>query len=218
MSNKVKLAIFDFDDTLFIGQSHNLFFSFLESKLPIFKKFFFKIIFRFFLNNNLITSKKNKEFRFKPYKGISAKLFNEYSEYFYINIIRPRLSLKILSLLSNHRKEGFLIVIASGGFECYIKHFVEDYNIDYAVSTKLNFDNNQFSSLIEGNECLGEEKVKRVKHMFKNFDVDWNNSFVYSDHISDQPLFNLVLNKVFVDSGQSKEWINDEFKTIRISL
>ena len=211
MGKKVKLAIFDFDDTIFIGQSHNFFFSFLESKLPLVKKYVFKIILRF-LNANQFTSKKHKEFRFKPYKGISAKLFNEYSEEFYKTIIKPGLSLKILSLLSKHREEGFLIVIASGGFECYINCFVEDYKIDYAVSTKLKFDNNQFSATIQGEECLGNEKVIRIMHIFKNFDVDWNNSFVYSDHIFDKPLFNMVLNKVFVDSGQSKEWIDDTFK------
>ena len=45
-----------------------------------------------------------------------------------------------------------------------------------------------------GENCKGEEKVKRLIEVLKkeNIEVDFENSYMFSDSLSDLPLFNLV--------------------------
>ena len=47
---------------------------------------------------------------------------------------------------------------------------------------------------MDGNNCKGYEKVNRLKEVLseENIEVDFANSYMFSDSLSDKPLFDLV--------------------------
>ena len=47
---------------------------------------------------------------------------------------------------------------------------------------------------MEGENCKGEEKVRRLKKVLKdeNIEVDFKESYMFSDSLSDKPLLDLV--------------------------
>jgi HAD superfamily hydrolase (TIGR01490 family) len=213
MQDKKVLAIFDFDDTLFNGQSHSYFLSFLESKLRLPKRILLKI------RKRMVRSKLNdraqKEYILSAFKGVSAEQIDRYASVFFSSFMLQRFYEPVCSILKEHQKKGHTVVIASGGFECYLKFLKEHLNIDDLICTKLKFENKVFTGLIDAEECLGVCKVKMVQEKFKTEDIDWENSYVYSDHKSDMPLFDLVGNKIVVSQGQTApSWATPDYKLI----
>ena len=64
-----------------------------------------------------------------------------------------------------------------------------------------------YNRKIVGENCKGEEKVRRLKEYLKeeSIDVDFKNSYMFSDSLSDLPLFNLVGNPYLINyKGKSE--------------
>jgi putative phosphatase len=97
-----------------------------------------------------------------------------------------------------------------------LRHFAKSYSIDYLVSTKLEFKNGVFTSKIAGDECLGDKKVELLGNELNLKEFDLQNSFFYSDSRSDIPLFLLFGNKIVVKNAQNTDWIDDEFKVLKV--
>ena len=62
---------------------------------------------------------------------------------------------------------------------------------------------------MEGENCKGEEKIKRLMAYLKenNIEVDFKNSYMFSDSLSDLPLFNLVGNPYLINYRKKHESI-----------
>ena len=202
-------AIFDFDDTLFHGQSHSYFISYLESKLPLIKYFYAKLRKRF--EPKPLNDKMHKEYLLRTFKGLSKEWIDKIAFDFYNDVIRNRFNKKVLNEYHKHKSLGDKLIIASGGFDVYLKYFELEFKPDLLICTKLEFKNKLFSGSFNGEEVLSENKSKRVKHELSKDDIAWQESYVYSDHVSDLPLFNLVGNKILVDIGQDKSWLTKDY-------
>lgn len=215
MATKKIVAIFDFCDTIFDGQSIGFYLDFLESKLPLHKKIYSKIRKRV---NRIPSSdsKKYKEYLLKTFKGLDNSKFELYSSEFFEKVVLNRLHKEVVEKLIEHQKTGHTVLVVSGGFENYLIYFTKKYQVDYLLCTKLKFEDNKFVSKINGNECLGIEKVNRLKEIGLQ-DYDLKNSFVYSDHHSDKPIFDLVGNKIVVKNIQNIDWIDDGFEIMNVS-
>jgi len=212
---KKPLAIFDFCDTLFDGQSISYFLNFLESKLPIHKKVYSKIRKR--LNRiSSSESKRYKEYLLKNFIGMSKSEFDANAKEFYEDIVKNRLHKLVIEKLHEHKNQGDTIVIVSGGFENYLKYFIEEHTIEHLFCTKLEFIDKKFTSKIGGKECLGVEKVNQLKKLdLTQYDLE--NSYVYSDHHSDKPLFDLVRNKIVIKSKQNLDWIDERYAILDVN-
>jgi HAD superfamily hydrolase (TIGR01490 family) len=150
-------------------------------------------------------SKRYKEYLLRVFKGMSKYELEKFSKEFFKSVVQKRLHTVVIEKMMEHKKQGHIIIIASGGFENYLKYFANEYNIDYYFCTKLEFLNDRLTSKIDGNECLGLEKVNQLKQLDLN-SYDLKNSYVYSDDQSDQPLFDLVGNKILVKNKQNTNW------------
>ena len=66
--------------------------------------------------------------------------------------------------------------------------------LDKVIGTRFIKENGLHRNKISGENCKGEEKVKRLKEVLKteNIEIDFENSYMFSDSLSDLPLFNLV--------------------------
>lgn len=73
------------------------------------------------------------------------------------------------------------------------------------VATELETLEGKFTGKMLGKDCMRKHKVTKMKKMLDLSAYDLKNSFVYSDSLSDRPLFNLVGNKMFVLSNSNKD-------------
>jgi len=213
---KKKLAIFDFDDTLFRGQSHVMFNDYLQQQmlnpLEVYGKKLRKRIFLF----RYKTDRELKESTLRFYKGTSKIKLTKFSNKFYEEVILKRINKVVSDKLIEHSKNSYEIIIISGAYNIYLNFLNDTFPIDHIICTQLKFDKNKFSGKIDGEECLGQNKVEKIKEVLRNDQIDWDNSFVYSDHNTDMPLFDMVGNKVVVDFCQKLDWVDKSF--IKLSL
>ena len=60
---------------------------------------------------------------------------------------------------------------------------------------------------MDGENCKGEEKVRRLQEVLKkeNIQVDFKNSYMFSDSLSDKPLLDLVGNPYLINYKKDNE-------------
>ncbi|MBS1537290.1 MAG: HAD-IB family hydrolase [Bacteroidetes bacterium] len=211
------VALFDFCDTLFDGQSINLFLDYLYKKE---KNWLIKtqIKARKLFSNSPKDddlSLEHKNFLFSPLKGKDKKLMETIAFDFNNEILLKREHKNVVERLHWHQKLGHTIIILSGGFDIYLQYYAQTYNIEKVVSTALLFENDNFLGIDE--ECLGAKKITKLKKILFWEDVDWEHSYSYSDSKSDIPLLSLTGNSFVIHNKQDISWMKHEWKIINVS-
>lgn len=100
------------------------------------------------------------------------------------------------------KSEGCKIYLISASPEIYLNELYNIEEVDMIIGTRLKMDNGAYKSTFEGENNKGEEKVKRLKEVLRkeNLQVDFRNSYMFSDSLSDLPLFKLVGNAYLINS------------------
>lgn len=91
-----------------------------------------------------------------------------------------------------HKKEGHLVYIATSSPDIYIKHLSEYLKCDGYECSRLAYRDNSFIGKFEGRDCLGHEKLDRLRIIAENLNIDIEASFGYADQESDIPLLEWV--------------------------
>jgi len=190
----MKLAIFDFDDTIVQGQTPDSFCEFALNRLN--KNYFQKLI--FFLNKfKLIPKifKIRKKVLLFSLKGTKKNTINKISKEFFSTLIFNK---KIIDEINNYKLKNFKIVIVSGAYQSYLRFFKE---ADDYISNEFNYKKNLFTGILNSKDCMGPQKVTRIlkKYTYK----DLNSSVFFSDSMTDEPLFRLV-KRAYLYDGRIK--------------
>lgn len=202
-----RLAIFDFCDTLISWQTFDLFIDFClaqsswgKSRNILHEKIYTTRYIGFVYNR--LYPRKNYELSFL--KGFS---FNESLILDFVKeILVPREHKTIVNLLYEKYNQGYDVVINSWGYSRYIQYRLKTKDIQWiVVATELETLEGKFTGKMLGKDCMRKHKVTKMKKMLDLSAYDLKNSFVYSDSLSDRPLFNLVGNKMFVLSNSNKD-------------
>jgi HAD superfamily hydrolase (TIGR01490 family) len=196
------LAIFDFCDTLVNFQTADAFCRFvllkrekhLKLKLDGWMKTF--KIYGLLEKSNLYLGFQ-KKFLLNSIKGINYEDMKLYAVDFVNDIILKNTNKVLIDRLIEHQKKGDLVVINSGGFDIYLSVFAKKFNITKVYATQLDFSNGIFSGKINGKDCLGYEKVTKM-NQDKLLENEFESVFVYSDSMTDLPIFNLASRKYAV--------------------
>ena len=181
------MNVYDFDKTIYDGDASLDFWKFSIKKQP-----------------TLI--------RYLPYQIFSAVLFKikilnrkQFKEHFFI-FLKSIHSLdltrfwdqnqdKIKTWYFNQKKPDDLIISASPEF--ILKEITKRLQVKL-ISTKMN----QRTGKIIGENCRGEEKVKRFRELYKDQQIDQ----FYSDSESDTPLKKLAVIAYLVKKNQIIDW------------
>ncbi len=91
-----------------------------------------------------------------------------------------------------HKEQGHLLVMISASIELYLQSAARHLGFDELIGTKVDTQ----SLMVVGANCFGKEKVNRLVQKPWFEDVDWANSWAYSDHIADLPILTLCGNPV----------------------
>jgi len=214
----MKVAVFDFDGTIIKEQSHQLYLDRILLSQGPFMAVLFKIYYKFFfpILNKHSTSKKSKELLLRHLKGKSVDYLEDFSFRFFEEEISPLILPKIENEIARLKKQGYYLVLVSGGFEIYLKYLRGHLGFDEILGTKLTFSKGRFIGRIDGEECLGTEKVVRFNQVLEKLGELNEHSCFFSDHKSDLPMFNLFANKYVVFHGQDVSWKHDEMELIHV--
>ena len=191
-NNTTKIAVFDFDGTIYKGDATKEFCWFYYRKKP-FKAYYFIIQLAFWMQYRLgllsTTQFKSKFLQFindndaAQIDVLVALFWTKKKE-----LVRGHLIDEITRL----KKEGVHIVVVSASPELFIKTFCLSLGVDTVLGSELTVLNNKYSLLIN---CRGQEKLKRIKRAFPDFEL----ISAYSDNIDDDVLLKMAKNGYWVD-------------------
>ncbi len=191
-NNTTKIAVFDFDGTIYKGDATKEFCWFYYRKKP-FKAYYFIIQLAFWMQYRLgllsTTQFKSKFLQFinnndaTQIDVLVALFWTKKKE-----LVRGHLIDEITRL----KKEGVHIVVVSASPELFIKTFCLSLGVDTVLGSELKVLNNKYSLLVN---CRGQEKLKRIKRDFTDFEI----IAAYSDNEDDDVLLKMAKNGYWVD-------------------
>lgn len=135
-----------------------------------------------------------KEKFLKFIDGIKENDLQKLVKGFYEDRLKSILYTDALKMIKKLKKEGYDIYLISASPEFYVKEFYDIEEVDKIIGTRFDFTNGIFTRKMKGKNCKGEEKVKRLKEFLQNekIEVDFKESYMFSDSLSDKPLLDLV--------------------------
>lgn len=192
---KEKLAIFDVDYTITKRETLLEFYFFMMKKNPKLLKYLPKSIFSsIFYVFKIYDASKAKRTFIRFIDGIEENEMKKIVKEFYEKRLSKILYKDAIDTIKKMKIQGYKIYLISASAEFYLSEFYNIKEVDKVIGTRFMKENGLHRNQMLGENCKGEEKVKRLEEVLKreNIDVDFENSYMFSDSLSDLPLFNLV--------------------------
>lgn len=197
-----KIIVYDFDKTIYGGETSTDFMLFFLKRNP---KYLFKIynvlpsLFYYFIN-----LKRSKEYFFNILNGIELNFLIKEIEAFWEKN-EYRIFDWVYNEIDINKNECEELILISATPSIFLDKISKKLKFDKLIATQLK-EMDIFESVIIGENCKGEEKVIRLREYIKDFEIEK----FYSDSMSDKPLFDLANKKYFVINGKLKEGLPNE--------
>lgn len=197
-----KLAIFDVDFTLTKRETLIEFYTFMVKKNPKLILYapvsiFYSILYLL----RLIPAAKTKENFISFINGINESDMKLLVKEFYEKRLSKIIYEDALSTIKEMKRRGYKIYLISASAEFYLNELYHIKEVDKIIGTQFTVIDGCHSKKILGENCKGKEKVTRLIKSLKedNIEVDFKNSYMFSDSLSDLPLFNMVGNPYLIN-------------------
>lgn len=190
-----KLAIFDIDYTITKKETLMEFYKYsLEEDIKNIRFLPRALYSGLMYGIGIYDERRVKESFLKFIDNIEEEKLQELVKRFYKNRLSKILYKDAVDMMYKLKKEGYDIYLISASPEFYINEFYNIDVVDKVIGTRFEFKEGKFIRNMLGNNCKGEEKVKRLKEVLskENIKVDFKNSYMFSDSLSDKPLLDLV--------------------------
>lgn len=126
------------------------------------------------------------------------------------DVVVPIIYDDAVELIEKHKAQGRLIVIVSSAPSEIVEPIAEHLGVDEFIATTSRLDENgNYSGELEF-YSYGSYKPQAVKHLAEKFNIDLENSYAYSDSITDVPLLECVGNPVAVNPDRELARIAEE--------
>lgn len=145
--------------------------------------------------------KKVKESFLKFIDKIDEKELSILVKDYYRDVLEKILYQDAINMMKKLKGQGYKIYLISASPEFYLNELYAIKEVDVIIGTRFSIESGKFLRKMEGANCKGEEKVKRLKEFLKkkNVEVDYKNSYMFSDSLSDKPLLDLVGNAYLIN-------------------
>ena len=203
-----KLAIFDIDYTITRKETLMEFFKYIVSKDIKNIKFLPRALYSGLMYGvKVYDERKVKECFLKFIENIDEAELAKLTKSFYDERISKILYKDAIDMIKKLKKEGYMVILISASPEFYVKEFYAIKEVDLIIGTRFTFEGGKFIRKMHGNNCKGEEKVRRLNEILKekNIKVDFKNSYMFSDSLSDKPLLDLVGNPYLINYKKKHE-------------
>ncbi|KZL94037.1 HAD-IB family hydrolase [Clostridium magnum] len=197
-----KLAIFDVDYTLTKRETLAEFYWFMIKKNPKLIIHAPKSIMSAFLYGvKVLDSQTAKENFIAFIDGMQEESMQRLVEEFYEKRLSKILYIDAIDTMKKLKAEGCKVYLISASAEFYLNELYKIKEVDKVIGTRFTSVGGKYSRKIAGKNCKGEEKVRRLMEVLKEegIEVDFKNSYMFSDSLADLPLFNLVGNPYLIN-------------------
>jgi len=219
------LAIFDFCDTIVHFQSADAFTNFVLQRQGGMRSVLLNAInktfstFRIYSIFDKLGVFKNlqKKMLLSGLKDIPFNRLADFAKDFEKNVVQGNLNVEVVTLLNKHISDGDEVILNSGGYELYLTFFAKRMGINKTYATQIEFIDGKCTGKILGIDCLHNEKVSRMKNDGFNFQ-SFKEISVYSDSVTDMPLFDIATQKIAVIKGEVvPQWCNNNlFQILKV--
>lgn len=191
----MKLAIFDVDYTITKKETLLEFYKFMLKRDPRLIRFAPRaLVSSFFYVFKVFDASRAKENFISFIDGMEQEELLELTKEFYKKTLSRIFYEDAIDTMKRLKSKGYKIYLISASAQFYLDQFYNIEEVDKVIGTIFKCEQGKYSRKIEGENCKGESKVKRLLKVIKeeNIEVDFKQSYMFSDSLSDSPLFELV--------------------------
>jgi phosphatidylglycerophosphatase C len=189
------IAFFDFDGTITTKDTMVELIRYQKGTVKFLLGFFFLSPFLIAMKLRILSIRASKEkllrffFGGMPVEEFQKKC-NEFSNIKLPKLIRPAGLEKIHHL----QQQGVEVVVVSASADHWVYPWCNQMNISL-LSTKLQVVNGRISGKIEGENCRGQEKVRRIKQYYDLSEYD--SIYCFGDSAGDKPMLSLATHSFY---------------------
>jgi phosphatidylglycerophosphatase C len=187
---KKKLVLFDFDGTITTKDTLLEFIRFYHGTGRFVSGFLLHAPWLLMMKLNIIPNWKTKEKILTWFfGGEDAEHFNARCKEFCDSIVPGLVRKKALEEIKRHQEEGATVVVISASAENWVRPWCEQHQLN-CLATKLEATGKTLTGRIEGFNCYGSEKEKRIRSCY-NLN-DYNEIVAYGDSRGDLEMLALA--------------------------
>jgi HAD superfamily phosphoserine phosphatase-like hydrolase len=218
---ELKLAVFDFNGTLFPKETIPFLIScwkkFGYSKLNLYKLYIILapliIKYRYPFLTTMSIEEMKVQFMYKFVKIFKGMEQEEIAKYFQKveNEAHQYYKPEVLERLEEFKEKDYEIVLLSGTFEELLAKIRERLEVDNIIGSSILKDRE--NELDDFSVLSGSIKLKALKKEYSSADIDWDKSYAFADSIDDLSLLQAVGHPVAVNPekglkvvAQSENW------------
>ncbi len=215
----MRVAIFDFDGTLYPQETYTLMMNYLKEH-PVhsskYKKFY-KALMKPYLayKMKLYPEGKMKAKSMQIYLNALKDLSQEELEAYFIemsNGMSKDLNQTVVERLKKHLIDGDHVLVVSGAFTTMLNEVTKEYAVHQVIGTEIPYSNGSLDTANEIFHIQGIRKNMMIDQALDGYEIDWENSTAYGDSISDISVLELVGNPVAVRPENRLRSIAEERK------
>ena len=203
----VKLAVFDFDGTLFPQDTLPFLLRQWHTQGRSFKKLIkaYASVGVLYVRYKMGARGLSREMMRRTALQRVTRIFEgmseaEVSEFFRQNaeLIVPLLRESVLDELKKAKSAGYHTVLLSGGYQTLMEHVGEMIGVDAVIATAIYYKGGMADTHRELDIVCGDGKADSLVAAFEGREVDWQGSIAYADSYSDLPILRMVGHPVAV--------------------
>ena len=211
----MKIALFDLDNTLLLGDSDHAWSEYLVSRGILDEKEFRAKNDQFMLDyqNRTLSIDDFLDFQLEPFKRFSKEQLNEWHGDFMRDIIDNMIVDYAHQLVQRHQEADHLVAIVTATNRFVTAPIAKRFGIDHLIATEMEEKDGQYTGKPSGQPCFQEGKIIKVNDWLVTLDKklsDFQESYFYSDSANDLPLLNQVTHPVAVNPDSTLKAVAEE--------
>lgn len=216
----MRVAIFDFDGTLYEKETFQLLMDHLKTHPTYHTKYgrFFRSILPRYLSYKLkiYPEKRMKERSMQIYIRALEQLSKDELQTYFAEIaqkMQAHFNPNVMAKLEEHVENRDHVMLVSGAFTPLLTVVSKNFHVDTIIGTDIPFNGQSMDTTKAIYHIQGERKNEKILETLREYEVDWDNSYAYGDSYSDLPVLKLVGHPVAVQPddrlhtyAQQKGW------------
>ena len=204
---KKKLIVYDFDKTIYGGESGTNFFTYYLRNYPL-KGLLFGLTYLkevLFYLIKITDLKRLKERFFIFLESHSNEEIEKIVDGFWKEYGKKMYSWTQEELREN-KKEADMVIVTSATPLFLLERLIPEMGYDMVFGTEFQGDGEEkFVAEIKGENNKGMEKVKKLDRWAKENDIEYEIIKFYSDSLADKPLYDIAEKKYWIKKGKKLE-------------
>ncbi|MEK5206908.1 MULTISPECIES: HAD family hydrolase [Psychrobacillus] len=201
----MRVAIFDFDGTIYAEETFTLLMKHLKEHPTYhssYKRFYRAIVPPYIANKlKLYPDNKMKKRSMQLYLEAFNGLTKQEMDIYFSEIkatMQQDFNAKVLERLKRHQEENIHILLVSGAYTQFLERVTDGLVFNQIIGTDIFYKDDKVYTKNAINHVNGQQKTLKVHEALDGHQIDWENSYAYGDSFSDMPVLELVGNPVAV--------------------